>query len=82
MKKNIKNTKTGILENKNLFYSFINNNFSSINKNQYNTIYREIIDNIFDKVELKVNEFIAYFIIPHLIYDMDNPLYDIKYENN
>ena len=79
---NIKNTKTGILENKNLFYSFINNNFSSINKNQYNTIYREIIDNIFDKVELKVNEFIAYFIIPHLIYDMDNPLYDIKYENN
>lgn len=79
---NIKDIKVEILENKNIFYNFIINNFSSIDKKQYNIIYSEIINNIFNKVELKVNEFVAYSIIPNLIYDMDNPLYDIKYENN
>ena len=80
--KNIENIKKEILDNDYLFYNFIINNFSSINKNQYKIIQEELINNIFNKVELKVNEFLVYFIIPHLIYDIDNPLYNIKYENN
>lgn len=80
--KNIENIRKEALDDDYLFYNFIINNFSSINENNYKIIQEELINNIFNKVELRVNEFIVYFIIPHLIQDIDNPLYDIKYEDN
>ena len=78
---NLENIKKEILNKNDLFSKFIYDNFSSIKKNEYNIIQEEIINNIFNKIEVKVNEFIAYYFIPHLIYDLDNPLYDIKYED-
>ena len=80
--KNINTIKNNFFNDVNIFEKFLLNKLTSINKSKYFEIKNTIIEDLFNNIELKVNEFIAYCIIPDLIFDLDNPLYDIKYENS
>lgn len=79
---NLNIVKSNFFNDINIFENFLLKKLNSINKSNYLEIKNLIINDLFDNLENKVNEFIVYSIIPDLIYDLDNSLYDIKYENN
>jgi hypothetical protein len=78
--KNINNIKKEFFNDINIFENYLLKKFKTIKKESFLKIKKQFLENLFNNIELKVNEFIAYTIIPDLIYDIDNTLYDIKYE--